>query len=290
MLTVLVFFYVYITNQPIINDISRTETIVIIDKDVKIKYYFDYIDSIIDKHSKRSTSKLSEHVLVRYNPWILNKLSNTDYYRLMEQDSFVYDQKELIVLEKGLELYIPDSIKIDSILKTFENTIIDINIPEYKLRIFIDSLLQKEFLVRVGRNENRYLEFGNRITDLRTQTGSGTIVAHVCNPDYYNPENGHQYFVTKRDDERITGLPQIPFLETEINGIRNGQLIHPTTNRQTLGKPCSNGCIGTSEGDAWIIYYYAPVGTKIDIRYDLKVKDSLGNETILKDIYGLSDF
>ena len=111
---------------------------------------------------------------------------------------------------------------------------------------------------------------------------------HVCNPDYYNPSDGHQYYVTRRDDERITSLPQIPFIETEINGIRNGQLIHPTTNPKTLGKAYSNGCIGTKEADAWVIYYYAPIGTKINIRYDLKAKDSIGENITLKDIYGYS--
>jgi L,D-transpeptidase ErfK/SrfK len=91
--------------------------------------------------------------------------------------------------------------------------------------------------------------------------------------------------VTKRDDNRVTKLPQIPFIETEINGIRNGQLIHPTTNAATLGKVYSNGCIGTNEADAWVIYYYAPIETKIKIRYDLNVVDASGDSIVLKDIY-----
>ena len=53
--------------------------------------------------------------------------------------------------------------------------------------------------------------------------------------------------------KKVTKLPQIPFIETEINGIRNGQLIHPTTNPETLNKAYSNGCIGTKEADAWVI-------------------------------------
>ncbi len=121
---------------------------------------------------------------------------------------------------------------------------------------------------------------------MRTKTGTGTIVAHVCNPDYYNLSDGQQYYVTRRDDERVTSLPQIPFIETEINGIRNGQLIHPTTNPATLNKAYLNGCIRTKEADEWIIYYHAPIGIKINIRYDLHVNDSLGNTITLKDIYG----
>ena len=79
-------------------------------------------------------------------------------------------------------------------------------------------------------------------------------------------------------------MPQIPWIETEINGVRNGQMIHPTTNPKTLGKAYSNGCIGTTEADAWIIYYYAPIGTPIEIKYDLKNEDG---KTLI-DIYGFS--
>jgi L,D-transpeptidase ErfK/SrfK len=82
-------------------------------------------------------------------------------------------------------------------------------------------------------------------------------------------------------------MPQIPWIETEIDGVRNGQMIHPTTNPETLERAYSNGCIGTREGDAWIIYYYASLGTPIKIRYELSVKDQKGEMVVLKDIYQL---
>ena len=260
----------------------------LVKKDVSIEDYFDYMDSIVTNYNAKLTYKLNEHILVRYNSWIIDTLVNTDYYRMKVRDSFVYNQKQMIVLKKGKEIKIPDSIEANTIKKAFDKTVIDINIPEFKLRIYEDSLKLYEFLVRVGRNEKKYLKMGDRITDLRTKTGKGKIVAHVCNPDYYNPANGHQYYVTRRDDEKTTLLPQIPFIETEINGIRNGQLIHPTTNPNTLGKAYSNGCIGTGEADAWVIYYYAPIGTNVNIRYNLNVTDSTGRKVLLKDIYGYS--
>ena len=80
-------------------------------------------------------------------------------------------------------------------------------------------------------------------------------------------------------------MPQIPWIETEIDDVRNGQMIHPTTNTKTLGKISSNGCIGTKESDAWIIYYYAPLGTAITIRYDLEITKVNGDKVKLKDIY-----
>lgn len=257
-----------------------------IDTDVRIEHYFQYLDSIILKYDSLTSYELSEHLLVRANPWIIDTLQNTNYYRMMAKDSFVYNQKKMIALPKGNQLIIPDSIHAKKIVDAFENTMIDVNIPEFKLRIYEDSVLLYEFPVRVGRNEKKYLEMSGRVQDLKTKTGKGCIVNHVRNPRYVNPVNNHVYFVTKRDDDKVTKLPQIPFIETELNGWRHGQLIHPTTNPVSLGKAYSNGCIGTAEADAWVIYYYAPINTKIQIRYDLNVLNKKGDTLVLKDIYG----
>ena len=280
--TLLLLFVIFSSTN---HNSKSTDKLIIVNKNIQVKSYFQYIDSIVKHYNSINNYKLSEHILVRHNPWIIDSLANTDYYRMIAKDSFVYNQKDLIVLRKGCSIKIPDSLESSNIEKEFKSTWIDLNIPEYKLRIYRDSVLLHEFLVRVGRNEKKYLKMAGRVLDLKTKTGSGTIVKHVKNPDYYNPVNGNQYFVTNRDDGKITKLPQIPFIETEINGIRDGQLIHPTTNQETLGKAYSNGCIGTKEADAWIIYYYAPIGTKIKIRYDLNILDKNGNKQTLKDIY-----
>lgn len=260
--------------------------IILVLKNIKVKNYFNYIDSIVNQHNLNANYTITEHILVRANHWIIDTLSDTDYYRMIKKDSFVYNQKEMIVLPKGSHILIPDSSATSSILNSMNKTIVAINIPEFKLRIYEDTLLLYEFPIRVGRNEKKYLKMGNRITDLRTIIGNGKIVNHVRNPNYYNPVDGHRYYLTKRDDDKVTKLPQIPFIETEINGIRNGQLIHPTTNLNTLNKSYSNGCIGTSEADAWIIYYYAPIGTKINITYNLNGTNEKGESVVLKDIYG----
>lgn len=258
-------------------------------KSVKIANYFQYIDSIVKHYDSLTPYTLTEHLLVRANPWIIDTLQNTDYYRMMARDSFVYNQKELIVLREGNTIKIPDSLKADELLKAFNNTQLDINIPEFKFRIYEDSILLYEFPIRVGKNQSKYLKMSGRIQDLRTKTGEGHIVNHVRNPRYVNPVNNHEYVVTKRDDEKVTKLPQIPFIETEINGLRYGQLIHPTTNPETLGKAYSNGCIGTNESDAWVIYYYAPLTTKIKIRYNLTAVNEDGETIVFKDIYGKSN-
>ncbi|MFD2724648.1 L,D-transpeptidase [Hyunsoonleella rubra] len=264
---------------------TQNQQNIIIKTPITIENYFQFIDSIVKKHDTLVPYKLSEHLLVRANSWIIDTLKNTDYYLMMQRDSFVYNQKEMIVLPTGAQLILPDSILAQKLLQSFQKTHIDINIPEFKLRIYEDTLKLHEFPIRVGRNERKYLKMADGVVDLKTRTGTGHIVKHVRNPDYYNPVNGHKYFLTKRDDGKVTKLPQIPFIETEINGVRNGQLIHPTTNPITLNKAYSNGCIGTKESDVWVIYYYAPIGTKIKVRYDLTVVDSLHQKLILEDIY-----
>ncbi|WP_190811034.1 L,D-transpeptidase [Flagellimonas sp. S3867] len=268
---------------------SVSEVQVPILEDIQIKNYFAYMDSLVVAHDSITPFPLTEHLLVRANPWIIDTLENTDYYRLMAKDSFVYDQKNMIVLPKGASLKIPDSLVANRLLNDFRNTYVDVNIPEYKLRIYQDSTLIYTFPIRVGRNAKRYLAQGDRVTDLRTITGKGIIAEHHRNPHFYNPVNGKRFYVTKRDDEKTTSMPQIPWTETEISGICNGQMIHPTTNPKTLGKAYSNGCIGTKEADAWTIYYYTPLNTPIHIRYELKGKDENGVEVILEDIYGYGD-
>ncbi|TGV04366.1 L,D-transpeptidase [Flavivirga rizhaonensis] len=173
---------------------------IVIKKPITIENYFQFLDSIVQKYDSLTSYKLNEHLLVRANSWIIDTLKNTDHYIMKERDSFVYNQKEMIVIPKGTQIVLPDSVAIKKLFQSFQNTIIDINIPEFKLCIYGDSLKLFEFPIRVGRNEQKYLKMADRVVDLKTKIGSGFIVKHVRNPDYYNPVNGHKYFVTKRDD------------------------------------------------------------------------------------------
>lgn len=256
-----------------------------ITRNINISQYFDYMDSLVNVYDTLVPYPLSEHLLVRANPRIIETLVNTDYYRMMARDSFVYDQRKLLVLRPTDSIMIPDSLSAVTILDSFKKTHLDINIPEFKLRIYQDKVFLYSFTVRVGKNTKKYLAMGNKITDLRTKTGRGEIVRLEKDPKFYNPISLKRFYLTKRDDKKTTLMPQIPWIETEINGIRNGQMIHPTTNPKTLGKASSNGCIGTRESDAWLIYYHAPLGTSINIRYDLEITDINGDNIKLKDIY-----
>ena len=278
------------------NVIKPTQNNILIEKDNPIRYvlvndtvrierYFSYMDSLVTAYDPLTQYPLSEHLLVKSNSWIIDTLANTDYYRMVQRDSFVYDQRKMIVIKPKDSILIPDPLEAYSIIEAFGKTRIDINLPEYKLRIYEDSMLLATYSIRIGQNKQKYLKMGDRLTDLKTKQGNGQIIGYRKNPDFYNPETGKQFFVTRRDDGKTTLMPQIPWIVTEINGIKNGQLIHPTTNPKSLGKAYSNGCIGVKESDAWLIYYQCPIGTEINIRYDLNVVDDNGTELLLEDIY-----
>lgn len=258
---------------------------IIVGDTIRIAGYFNFIDSLVTAYDSLTNYPLSEHLLVNANSWIVDSLAQTDYYKMIQRDSFVYDQRQMIVLRPNNTLLIPDSLEAQSILGSFKKTRIDINLPEYKLRIITDSVLMYSFPIRIGQNKKKYLKMGDRMTDLRTQTGKGSVIGFRRNPDFYNPVTGKQFYYTHRDDKNMTLMPQIPWIETEINGIRNGQLIHPTTNPNTLEKAYSNGCIGVKEGDAWRIYYHCPIGTPLDIRYDLHIPITHDSILILEDVY-----
>lgn len=262
--------------------IFRTQ---IVKEDVKVRTYFEYMNKLLISEAWRVKYPLSEHLIVWANPWIIDTLANTDYYRLQEKGVFSYDQKEIIVLKKGTKLIIPDSMMADSITKLLNSITIDVNVPEYKLRILSNEKVLHTFLVRVGKHTSKYLAMAKRTVELETHLGVGKIAQVNKNADYKNPVNNKEYFQTHRDDGKVTLLPRLPWLVPEINNTIYGQLIHPTTNPATLGGMHSNGCIGMREADVWCVYYYAPISTKVVIRYDLKTVNEQGDTILLADIY-----
>jgi hypothetical protein len=262
---------------------------IVINRDVKMKQYFAYLDSLVQVYDTMVPYKLTEHLLVRANPWIIDTLYSYDYDLRMPKGQFIADQKEVVMLRKGDTLYVPNDSAAADLLSLFANTIIDVNIPEFQLRIFENGIVKHIFPVRVGRDEKKYLKLAGHDVSLRTPIGEGEIVRIEKNPLFMNPVDGKRYYATHRDDGKLTQLPQIPFLEPSVNGQRPGSMIHPTTNPHTLGKAYSNGCIGTGEGAAWVVYYHAPLGTKIRFRYDLNVVNEGGDTLHLKNVYKLKN-
>jgi len=268
-----------------ISDEHEASNFIVVKNDVPVSHYFEAMDSLCSAIDSTFGIQLNEYELVHANHWILDTLMSFDYYTAKEKGIVIDDQKKCIVLRAGDELRVPNPNELDSIRMNLRSVLIDVNIPEYALRIWQHASVIHECPVRVGKNERKFLKLARHEVNLRTPIGEGSIVRIERNPLYINPVDGHRYKATRRDDGRYTRLPRIPFLEPEINGIRSGALIHPTTNLSTLGKAVSNGCVGLSEADAWMVYYHAPLGTRVRFRYDLEVTDSTGQHRTLDDIY-----
>lgn len=254
-------------------------------ENLSIRKYYAYIDSVVCKYQPMLNYSITEHIIVRANSWIIDTLAALDYYAAKAQGRSILRQDTFTILKKGDVVLIPDSLTAAAIEDTFYNTLLDINLPEFVLRIYEYDKLKFEFPVRIGRNEKKYLELAKREVDLKTPVGKGKIVRLVRDPYYINPTTGKRYYQTRRDDDIYTKMPVIPWIEPEINGIRYGTLIHPTTNETTLGKAYSSGCVGTKEADAWYIYYHAPIGTKVVFRYDLITLSSEGDTVHHADVY-----
>lgn len=273
------------TNSDKVLNTSQPQKTIRVNQDIPVRNYFKWMDSVISDLNAMHNYMTNEYILVHNNIWILDTLIKTDYYYLKDKGIFSEDSQALLVLRKGQVLLIPDSLQTEQIKLQLQNTYLDLNIPEFRLRIIQDGQVVYKFPVRVGQNSTRFLAMANREVDLRTKPGIGTIIRINKQPAFINPKDNHRYHVTRRDDGKVTKLPAIPWIEPAINGVSLGQLIHPTTNLETLEKAYSNGCVGLRESDAWVVYYYAPVGTKVVFRYDLKGKDEEGNTIEFNNIY-----
>jgi L,D-transpeptidase ErfK/SrfK len=275
-----------IIEKEVLMDTVNHSSYWVIGQDIPMRRYFEAIDSLCALINAANPIAIDEYTLVHANPWIIDSLRAQDYYRAKTQGQRIDDQKNCIPLHAGDSLRIPLEEEVRQINAMLKSVTIDVNIPEFTLRIQVDSQVVHTCPVRVGKNERKYLELARHEVNLRTPIGEGSIIRIERDPLYINPVDGHRYKRTRRDDGHYTELPRIPFLEPEINGIRSGALIHPTTNPSTLGKAISNGCVGLSEADAWLVYYHAPMGTPVQFRYDLMVNDSTKRARQLPDIYG----
>jgi hypothetical protein len=256
-------------------------------KEIPVAGFFKFIEEVVRQNDTLNSYHLTEHLLLRANPWLLDTLMHTDYYYQMDRGNFVYEQQKMVVLKPGDTLLIPGPKTAAVLLKKMAQTRLDINIPAFELRILEGDSALYTLPVRVGKSKRKYLEAAGRVVDLRTRTGSGEVIRINRYPIFIDPVDGKKFKFTKRDDKRTTLMPQIPWLETKINGGRYGQMIHPTTNPRSLGKPASNGCIGMREADAWRVYFYAPVGTKVNIRYDLETINEKGDTIRYNNVYNL---
>jgi hypothetical protein len=255
-------------------------------KDIQVRHFFKFMDSVVAEVQQVVSYPISEHIIVRANPWIVANLVSFDYYENMKKGRFIYDQDSLVVIPAGSGMLIPNEARAAGIADTLAHTLIDVNIPEYRLRIYEFGSLKFTFHVRVGQDKSKYLGTVGRKLDLRTPVGEGQIYRISREPIFIKLNSGKRYTTTTRDDGKVTKMPMIPWLDPELDGRKPGAMIHPTTNVETLDQSYSHGCVGLAEYAAWIVYYHAPIGTAVKYRYCLNVKDENGTDVQLKDVYG----
>lgn len=259
-----------------------------IGKNVRIKEYFNWMDSLTIHYDSLTESTLSELHIVHANPWIMTRLISTDYYFQKELGNQISNQREMVILHKEDSLSIPSNYLVDSIMSRLNCIALDVNIPEYTLRILENDTILFQFPVRVGKKGQRYLPYLNREIQMETVIGEGQVIEKLRDPIFINFKTGKQYKYTQRDDGFTTRMPIVPALIPEINGLPSNQVIHATTNPITLGKPYSHGCIGIGEPAAWIAYYHCLRGTPVSFRYDLWILDDDGDSIKLEDVYELN--
>ena len=200
--------------SPQLPPLAQNEQLITVDRDVAIRDYFEYLDTLVQRWDSLVPYPLDEHLLVWANAWIIDTLASTDYYELMDRGIFQEDLLAPVILRRGDRLRIPDSLLASRLLEARAATVLDLNIPEFQLRIYEGDCLLHAFPVRVGQNRSRYLAMAGRVVDMRTQTGEGTIVRINRNPRFINPKDNKEYKSTLRDDGRRTSLPRVPWNAT----------------------------------------------------------------------------
>ena len=74
---------------------------IVVPRDIQMKRYFEFMDSLVVCYDSLVDYALTEHILVRNNPWIIDTLASYDYdVRILKGDT-IMDQKEEVMLRKG---------------------------------------------------------------------------------------------------------------------------------------------------------------------------------------------
>ena len=120
--------------------------------------YFDFIENIVAKYDSLVDYQLSEFILIRNNPWVIDLFTETDYYFQKQKNAVVYDQRNLNIFYPGDILLIPTFNKANELLDFKNNLLLDVNIPEYRLNILSGDYQIHSFSIRVGRNSTKFLQ------------------------------------------------------------------------------------------------------------------------------------
>lgn len=142
-----------------------------------------------------------------------------------------------------------------------------VNVPAYRLQLLDGDREIKRYRCRIGSLENKTRIGTGRVTQkfrpaiFRYSEGekAGEIIEYSRIMDF---RNGRVVKTIRIPYENVCGL------EINVGGTVSGQIIHSTTNPETLEYPHSHGCVGMSMEDMLDLYKRVPRGTRIDIIYE----------------------
>ncbi len=142
---------------------------------------------------------------------------------------------------------------------------VEINIPEFTLRVFRDDEVIRTFPVGVGR------------PGFPTPVGSFRVISKVEHPVWENPYLGPGVKRIGAGAENPLGTRWIGFHATE-----QGEYgMHGTDSPETVGKLSSHGCIRMRIPDAEALYQLVSVGTPVRITYETHRLESRDGQLIL---------
>jgi len=159
-------------------------------------------------------------------------------------------------------------VNVIDALDANKNYEIYVNIPSFTLSLISDGVVEKKYKIRVGKPKTPTIcgvgSITRKFVTSYFRYSSGPQKGEVIR--YSNIRNTYNGKIVKRIKipyEKIKGL------ELEINGEITGQIIHATTNPETMGHACSSGCVGMSIEDTLDLYKRVEAGTKVLIEYNL---------------------
>ncbi|WP_427338939.1 L,D-transpeptidase [Caloranaerobacter sp. DY30410] len=164
-------------------------------------------------------------------------------------------QKKIIFIILAVLFF---TLNINVYAESVENQYkIVINVPSKKLTLFKNNIIIKEYPVAVGKSKTQ------------TPIGEFKIINKVINP-YYSKKN------------IPGGSPRNP-LGSRWMGFKVHYGIHGNSAPNSIGTFASGGCVRMYERDIQEIFGVVPVGTPVQIKYDLieVVNDIDGEEPIL---------
>lgn len=175
----------------------------------------------------------------------------------------------LMILALSLPLAAEETPAVSNTVPAPPPQRIEIQVPAFSVRLYAGDERIRDYRCRVGktttptRTGEGYVSARFRPTVFRYDKGekAGEIITHSRIRRYHNGPVMKTIRIPY--DERIRGL------ELRIDGRVSGQIIHSTTNPETVGHVYSSGCLGLYEDDMLELFERTPKGTTVSIRYDL---------------------